>query len=33
MTVVFMGAVSGAAGGVIYAVLARFLPDRAVIRV
>ena len=32
MTVVFMGAVSGAAGGVIYAVLARFLPDRAVIR-
>lgn len=32
MTVVLMGAVSGAAGGVIYAVLARFLPDRAVIR-
>jgi hypothetical protein len=32
MTVVFMGAVSGAAGGVIYAVLARVLPDRAVIR-
>ena len=32
MTVVFMGAVSGAAGGVIYAVLARFLPDRAAVR-
>ena len=32
MTVVLMGAVSGAAGGLIYAVLARFLPDRAVIR-
>lgn len=32
MTVVFMGAVSGAAGGLIYALLARFLPDRALIR-
>ena len=32
MTVVFMGAVSGAAGGIIYAVLARFLPDRALLR-
>ena len=32
MTVVFMGAVSGAAGGLIYAVLARFLPNRAVLR-
>jgi hypothetical protein len=28
MTVVFMGAVSGLAGGLIYAVLARVLPDR-----
>jgi hypothetical protein len=32
MTVVLMGAVSGAAGGVIYAVLARLLPRRALIR-
>ncbi|MBC7834946.1 MAG: hypothetical protein H7Y88_07575 [Phycisphaerales bacterium] len=32
MTVVFMGAVSGAAGGLIYAVLARFLPNRLVVR-
>lgn len=32
MTVVLLGGVSGAAGGVIYAVLARFLPDRAVLR-
>lgn len=32
MTVMLMGAVSGAAGGVIYAVLARFLADRAGIR-
>jgi hypothetical protein len=31
-TVVLMGAVSGAAGGLIYAVLARLLPGRAVIR-
>ena len=32
MTVVFMGAVSGAAGGVIYALLVRFLPDRPLVR-
>ena len=32
MTVVLMGAASGAAGGVIYAVLARFVSDRALIR-
>ena len=32
LTVVLMGAASGAAGGVIYAVLARFLPDRTVTR-
>ena len=32
MTVVSLGAVSGVAGGLIYAVLARFLPDRPVIR-
>ena len=32
MTVVFMGAVSGAAGGAIYAVLARFLPHRVTLR-
>ena len=32
MTVVFMGVVSGAAGGVIYAVLARFVPNRPVVR-
>ena len=32
MTVVLMGAVSGAAGGVIYAVLARFVPTRVVLR-
>ena len=32
MTVVLMGAVSGAAGGLIYAVLARFLPNRTVLR-
>lgn len=32
MTVVFMGVVSGAAGGLIYAVLARFVPNRRVAR-
>jgi hypothetical protein len=32
MTVVFMGAVSGAAGGLIYAVLVRFVPNRPVVR-
>jgi hypothetical protein len=32
MTVVFMGAVNGAAGGLIYAVLARFVPNRPVVR-
>jgi hypothetical protein len=32
MTVVFLGAVSGAAGGLIYAVLARVLPNRRVVR-
>jgi hypothetical protein len=32
VTVVFLGAVSGAAGGVIYAVLARLLPNRRVLR-
>ena len=32
MTVVFLGAVSGAAGGLIYAVVARLLPNRPVVR-
>ena len=32
MAVVGLGAVSGLAGGLIYAVLARFLPNRAVVR-
>lgn len=32
MTVVALGAVSGAAGGVIYTVLAKFLPNRAIPR-
>ena len=32
MTVVFLGAVTGAAGGLIYAVVARLLPNRAVVR-
>lgn len=32
MTVVFMGVVSGAAGGLIYAVLAHFVPNRPVVR-
>jgi hypothetical protein len=32
MTVVGLGAVSGLAGGLIYAVLARFLPNRAIVR-
>ena len=32
LTVLFYGALAGAAGGVIYAVLARFLPQRAVTR-
>ena len=32
MTVVFLGAVSGAVGGFIYAVLARVLPNRRVVR-
>ena len=32
MTVVLLGAVSGAAGGLIYAALGRFLPNRTVVR-
>jgi hypothetical protein len=32
MTVVFLGAVSGVAGGLIYAVLGRFLPNRTFLR-
>jgi hypothetical protein len=32
MTVVFMGAVSGLAGGLVYAVLARVVPDRVATR-
>jgi hypothetical protein len=32
MTVVFMGVVSGAAGGVIYAILVRVLRDRPLLR-
>jgi hypothetical protein len=32
MTVVLLGAVSGAAGGLIYATLGRFLPNRTFVR-
>lgn len=32
MTVVFMGGVSGAAGGAIYAILARFMPNGGALR-
>ena len=32
MTVVALGALAGTAGGLIYAILARFLPNRSVVR-
>lgn len=32
MTVVAMGALAGAAGGLIYAILARFVPNQSVVR-